>query len=99
MSPLATVSKRVTSGSIVPTGRYLCGCGKDGVSLGRTTKSESRNNTSADAIPNANTADGIANTHAAGRPAPVTADAAKNPASTPTNASKTLLGRDSSSLV
>lgn len=99
MPPLATVSKRVTSGSIVPTGRYPRECGKDGASFGRTTRSESKNNTSADVVPNTNTAAGIANAHAPRSPARVTAEAARNPASTPTSASKTLLGRDNSSFV
>ena len=97
MPPLPPVSKRLIGRSIVPTGRYRSGCGKGLASFGRTTKSEKTNTTSAEPNPNASTAAGNPSAHAPRTPPRNTAEAAKKPASRPTNASSTRLGRDNSS--
>ena len=66
--PRLPVSERVVNRSIVPTGRYLCVCGKSSAAFGRTTRSARKTRANADAVPNANTAATGARAQAPDRP-------------------------------
>src|SRR3974390_1369768 len=97
MPPPCAVFWHSGNRSIVPTGRYLCGCGKADGSFGLTTKSDKKNSANTDPAPNAKTAASKPSTHVPCMRRSGTHEAIKKPASTPTNEPTIRLGRDSSS--